>query len=436
MKETISLHIGQTGVQIGDSCWKLYCLEHGVQPDGQSISNTQPILVDDILTLFSETEASKYVPRALFIDSCQTSIDKVQNGNNQLFQSEQFITNDGEDPSNTYSKGYNSIGQNLLERTLDQIRKLAEESSYLDNFMLFHSFGGGTGSGFFSLLLEHLSSEYSKNKKIEFSIFPDEKYSNSVFEPYNTVLSFSESVNLSDRCFLFDNESLYDICHKKLQIKKPTYSNLNNVLCQAISSITYPLRFIDLCVPQQVDFFDRFMAHYERFHYFVCSYAGFLSSECSCAPFDVSVLTDLIFDDKNMMFRCNPYDGKFLRCSALYRGDVFFKSAISSIDKIINEKNFNFIDCIEEKIRLSFDYIRPRVIPGGELHPFQKAACMVTNNTAITESLNKIVDKFDQMYEKQEYVNLYFDEGMEKTEFNVARENIASLKEEISDLED
>lgn len=29
------MHIGQAGVQIGNACWELYCLEHGIQPDGQ-----------------------------------------------------------------------------------------------------------------------------------------------------------------------------------------------------------------------------------------------------------------------------------------------------------------------------------------------------------------------------------------------------------------
>ena len=35
MREVISIHIGQAGVQMGNACWELYCLEHGIQPDGQ-----------------------------------------------------------------------------------------------------------------------------------------------------------------------------------------------------------------------------------------------------------------------------------------------------------------------------------------------------------------------------------------------------------------
>ena len=38
-RECISIHLGQAGVQIGNSCWELYCLEHGIDADGSSSSN-------------------------------------------------------------------------------------------------------------------------------------------------------------------------------------------------------------------------------------------------------------------------------------------------------------------------------------------------------------------------------------------------------------
>ncbi len=37
MRECISIHVGQAGVQIGNACWELYCLEHGISPDGRKI---------------------------------------------------------------------------------------------------------------------------------------------------------------------------------------------------------------------------------------------------------------------------------------------------------------------------------------------------------------------------------------------------------------
>ena len=63
MREVISIHIGQGGIQIGNACWELYCLEHGIQPDGQMPSDKTIGVEDDAFnTFFSETGAGKHVP--------------------------------------------------------------------------------------------------------------------------------------------------------------------------------------------------------------------------------------------------------------------------------------------------------------------------------------------------------------------------------------
>jgi len=60
------VHVGQAGVQIGNACWELYCLEHGIQPDGQMPSDKTVGGGDDSFnTFFSETGAGKHVPRDL-----------------------------------------------------------------------------------------------------------------------------------------------------------------------------------------------------------------------------------------------------------------------------------------------------------------------------------------------------------------------------------
>ena len=37
MRECISVHVGQAGVQMGNACWELYCMEHGIQPGESNI---------------------------------------------------------------------------------------------------------------------------------------------------------------------------------------------------------------------------------------------------------------------------------------------------------------------------------------------------------------------------------------------------------------
>ena len=77
-RECISVHVGQAGVQIGNACWELYCLEHGIQPDGQMPSDTTVGGGDDSFnTFFMETGSGKHVPRAVFIDLEPTVVGEL-----------------------------------------------------------------------------------------------------------------------------------------------------------------------------------------------------------------------------------------------------------------------------------------------------------------------------------------------------------------------
>uniref|UniRef100_A0AAR2IKY7 Uncharacterized protein n=1 Tax=Pygocentrus nattereri TaxID=42514 RepID=A0AAR2IKY7_PYGNA len=124
-RECISIHVGQAGVQIGNACWELYCLEHGIQPDGQMPSDKTIGGGDDSFnTFFSETGAGKHVPRAVFVDLEPTVIDEVRSGTyRQLFHPEQLITGK-EDAANNYARGHYTIGKEIIDLVLDRIRKL------------------------------------------------------------------------------------------------------------------------------------------------------------------------------------------------------------------------------------------------------------------------------------------------------------------------
>merc|ERR1712061_812534 len=167
LRECISVHVGQAGCQIGNACWELYCLEHGIQPDGQMPSDKAVGANDDSFnTFFSETGSGKHVPRAVFVDLEPTVIDETRSGTyRQLFHPEQMV-NGKEDAANNYARGHYTIGKEIVDLVLDRIRKLADQCTGLQGFLIFHSFGGGTGSGFASLLMERLSVDYGKKIQV------------------------------------------------------------------------------------------------------------------------------------------------------------------------------------------------------------------------------------------------------------------------------
>lgn len=56
MREVISINVGQAGCQIGNSCWELYCLEHGIDPSGYlAQGHDTPVGEENFSTFFSET---------------------------------------------------------------------------------------------------------------------------------------------------------------------------------------------------------------------------------------------------------------------------------------------------------------------------------------------------------------------------------------------
>ena len=181
MREVISVHIGQAGIQVGNACWELYCLEHGIQPDGQMPSDKTIGGGDDAFnTFFSETGAGKHVPRAVFLDLEPTVIDEVRTGTyRQLFHPEQLISGK-EDAANNFARGHYTIGKEIVDLVLDRIRKLADNCTGLQGFLIFHAIGGGTGSGLCALLSERLSVDYGKKSKLGFTILPSPQISTAV----------------------------------------------------------------------------------------------------------------------------------------------------------------------------------------------------------------------------------------------------------------
>merc|ERR1712094_101084 len=74
-------------------------------------------------------------------------------------------------------------------------------------------------------------------------ISPAPQVANAVVEPYNSVLSTHALLEHTDCTFCLDNEALYDVCRRNLDIERPTYTNLNRLFAQVTSSLTASLRF-------------------------------------------------------------------------------------------------------------------------------------------------------------------------------------------------
>ena len=97
---------------------------------------------DAFNTFFSETGAGKHVPRCVMVDLEPTVVDEVRTGTyRQLFHPEQLITGK-EDAANNFARGHYTIGKEIVDLVLDRIRKLADNCTGLQGFMVYNAVGG------------------------------------------------------------------------------------------------------------------------------------------------------------------------------------------------------------------------------------------------------------------------------------------------------
>ena len=57
MCEIICIHLGQEGIQVDNACWKLFCLEHDIQPNSETFTADSLNANIDMITLPTVFEA-------------------------------------------------------------------------------------------------------------------------------------------------------------------------------------------------------------------------------------------------------------------------------------------------------------------------------------------------------------------------------------------
>jgi hypothetical protein len=120
-------------------------------------------------------------------------------------------------------------------------------------------------------------------------------------------------------------------CRRSLDIERPTYTNLNRLVAQVISSLTASLRF-DGALNVDITEFQTNLVPYPRIHFMLSSYAPVISAEKAYhEQLSVAEITNSAFEPASMMAKCDPRHGKYMACCLMYRGDVVPKDVVEYI---------------------------------------------------------------------------------------------------------
>ncbi|GJS36590.1 tubulin alpha-3 chain [Tanacetum coccineum] len=195
--------------------------------------------------------------------------------------------------------------------------ELADNCTGLQGFLAFNAVGGGTGSGLGSLLLERLSVDNGKKSKLGFTIYHSPQVSTAVLEPQL----------------------------RSLDIERPTYTNLNRLISQIISSLTTSLRF-NGAINVDITKFQTNLVPYPRIHFMLSSYAPVIYVQKAYHDqISVPEITNAVFEPANMMAKCDPRHGKYMAYCLMYRGDVVPKDVNVAVPTIKTKRTVQFVDC-------------------------------------------------------------------------------------------
>ncbi|CBF76125.1 uncharacterized protein ANIA_05082 [Aspergillus nidulans FGSC A4] len=230
------------------------------------------------------------------------------------------------------------------------------------------------------------------------------------------------TIENSECTFLMDNEAVYDICKRKLDIPRPGYNNLNRLNAWVGSSLTTSLHFnSDLNI--DLNEFQTNLVPFPCIYYPLILYTPVISSSCSTyKSFKVKDLTLQCmypvfsskislqsnhlagFEPRNQMVVYNPQTGKYIAVALLYQGDMMPHNYARAVTDIKAKASFNLVKWCPTGFKLGINNQKPIFVPNSKLTSINCSVTILSNSTAIAEAWSCLGHKFDLMYSKHAFI--------------------------------
>ncbi|WPK26927.1 hypothetical protein PUMCH_004295 [Australozyma saopauloensis] len=363
---------------------------------------------DQTDVFFSRSEENRYTPRSILIDLEPSVIGKAMSAMPMFNSRNVHLSENGAGAANNWQRGHAYASQheeelmNLIDRELDKCDNLS-------TFQLFHSVAGGTGSGVGSYLLELLDDRYGSKKLITtYSIFPsNEKTSDVVVQPYNTVLTLRRLIDHSNATFVFDNDSLNrlesTLLNSSSSFAHGAFTGENKLISYIACGVSNPLRFPSYTYSSYESILATLVPTPDL--KFLSSAIAPYSNIPGCAPKGNYVSlneNDIVLELLNEKYKMNQVHElpKYITMLDYIIGDRISQSELRK-GLIRAQQRTTFVPWTSSVINV-VNGKRPYGEPKRGLSGFQ-----ISNNTSIQHMFHKIVRQYELLAKRAAYINFY-----------------------------
>ncbi|EJP62346.1 beta-tubulin 1 [Beauveria bassiana ARSEF 2860] len=133
-------------------------------------------------------------------------------------------------------------------------------------------------------------------------------------------------------------------------------------------------------------------------------------------------------DPQNMMADSDFRNGRFLTCSAIFRGKIAGKEVEEQMRRTQDRNSAYFVDWIPNNVQSSLCSVASKGL--------NMSSTFVGNSTAIQDIFKRVGDQFQAMFRRKAFLHWYTGEGMDEMEFTEAESNLNDLVAEYQQYQD
>merc|ERR1712227_603691 len=217
----------------------------------------------------------------------------------QINQNKLFVTG-ASGAGNNWAKGHYTEGAEQIEKVMEKVRAQQEKCDASQAFTLNHSIGGGTGSGFGTLILLKIRDQFPDKITCSYSIYPSPKVSDTVDEP-----------------FIIDNEALMNIQHNVLKVTSDAdFTKMNALIAKVCSGVTCPLRFQG-SINADLRKLGTNLVPFPRLHFFMIGESPL--EEVGNKSYNLQTCVNSVMHKNHAFSNCDYESGKTMAASITFR---------------------------------------------------------------------------------------------------------------------